>query len=48
MLIVLVMWEDSDPLSVHRAGGLGCNVVEVRPGVPLERAFMRIAGMRRR
>ena len=48
MLIALVMWDGTDPLSVHRAGGLGCNVVEVKTGVPMERAFMRLAGMRRR
>jgi len=47
LLIALVMWEDSDPLSVHRAGSLGCNVVEVRHGVPMERSFMRLAGGRR-
>jgi uncharacterized protein (DUF58 family) len=42
MLLVLVLWEDSDPVSLHRAGGLGVNVVEVRADVALDRVFARI------
>ena len=30
---------DTDPLTVHRAGGLGCNVVEVNAGAPLAAVF---------
>jgi hypothetical protein len=48
MLIALVMWDGTDPLSVHRAGALGCNVIEIRQGVAMERAFMHIVGSRRR
>lgn len=44
VLLVLVLWEDTDSAMIHRAGGLGCNVVELRPGVSMERTFARIVG----
>lgn len=49
LLVVLVVTDDSDPLSAHRANALGCNVVEVYPGVPLDVTFRRVVsgGMRR-
>jgi uncharacterized protein (DUF58 family) len=47
MLVAHVVWDETDPLSIHRAGGLGCPVVEVKTGVPMDRAFLRIAGMRK-
>lgn len=43
VLIVLVMWNDTDPLTVHRAGSLGTNVVEVAAGMPLEAVFRKVA-----
>ncbi|HEV7886579.1 MAG TPA: DUF58 domain-containing protein [Acidimicrobiales bacterium] len=42
LLLVMVLWEASDFASLHRAGSLGCNVVEVGAGVPLERVFQRV------
>jgi hypothetical protein len=45
VLIVLVRWEESDPASVHRAGALGCNFVEVRPDQALDRVFAAIHGV---
>jgi uncharacterized protein (DUF58 family) len=48
VLIVLVLWEDTDPFTVHRAGSLGCNVVEIAPGAPLGRVFDHVVGARRR
>jgi len=47
LLVVLCLWDDTDPSTVHRAGLLGCNVVEVHPGAALGSAFARIAGGRR-
>lgn len=48
ILLVLVVHEDSDPMSAHRAGGLGCNVVEIEVGSTLAGAFQHVvAGMRR-
>ncbi|HVM18596.1 MAG TPA: DUF58 domain-containing protein [Egibacteraceae bacterium] len=48
MLLVLVMTEDTDPMTVHRAGSLGCNVVELRVGMPFSGAFTQVvAGARR-
>ncbi|MCA1832069.1 MAG: DUF58 domain-containing protein [Actinomycetota bacterium] len=47
LLLVLVITDDSDPRSLHRAGALGCNVVEVVPGAPLDQTFRRVAGGRR-
>lgn len=48
MLLTIVVSEDTDPLVVHRAGSLGCNVVELRAGAPMDRAFQRVSGMARR
>jgi len=47
VLLVFVAWDQTDPLALHRAGGLGCNVVELKPGVPMDRAFLRVVGARR-
>ena len=44
VLLVLLLWEDTDSAMLHRAGGLGCNVVELRPGVSFERTFARMVG----
>ena len=48
VLLVLVIWEDTDPAMLHRAGGLGCNVVELQPDVSFERTFSRMVGAGRR
>jgi uncharacterized protein (DUF58 family) len=48
LLLVHVLWDGTDFASVHRAGSLGCNVVEVRAGVPLDRQFRRVVGGSRR
>jgi uncharacterized protein (DUF58 family) len=42
LLLVMVLWESSDFASLHRAGSLGCNVVELTTGAPLERVFQRV------
>jgi uncharacterized protein (DUF58 family) len=47
LLVALVVWDETDPLVVHRAASLGCPVVELKPGRPMDRAFLRLAGMRR-
>jgi uncharacterized protein (DUF58 family) len=44
IIIVLVQWEDSDPLTQHRAGQLGCSVVEVSASTPLGGAFRHMVG----
>lgn len=44
LLLVLVLWDDSDPLTAHVAGSLGCNVVEVGARSPLEGVFARVVG----
>jgi hypothetical protein len=41
---VLVQWDDSDPLTQHRAGQLGCSVVEVSAATPLAGAFRHMVG----
>jgi uncharacterized protein (DUF58 family) len=48
LLLVLVLWEDTDPATMHRAGMLGCNVIEVHPEMPLSRVFQRVVGTARR
>jgi uncharacterized protein (DUF58 family) len=44
IILVLVQWEDSDPLTQHRAGQLGCSVVEVSAATPLAGAFRHMVG----
>jgi len=44
LLIAMVLGEDFDELSLHRAATLGCNVVEIRTGDPLEAVFQRLIG----
>jgi uncharacterized protein (DUF58 family) len=44
LLLVILGWEDSDPVAVHRAGALGCNVVEVDASTPLEGVFAHVVG----
>jgi uncharacterized protein (DUF58 family) len=48
LLLVLVVWEDTDPASIHRAGNLGCTTVEAPVGAPLNRVFRRVAAARAR
>lgn len=47
LLLVLVVWDDTDPLSLHRAGGVGCNMVEVAAGTPLQTLFAHVVSSRR-
>ena len=47
ILLVLLLWEESDGGSMHRAGSLGCGVVELRSNQPFERVFQRVVGARR-
>jgi uncharacterized protein (DUF58 family) len=42
ILLVMVGWEGSDPISMHRAARVGCNVVEVGPDAPLTRVFAHV------
>lgn len=48
VLLALVLWEGSEPDSLHRAGSLGCNVVEVTTRAPLEAVFRRVLSGGRR
>jgi uncharacterized protein (DUF58 family) len=48
VLLVLVLDDTSEPDSLHRAGALGCNVVEVRAGQPLSVVFNRVLARGRR
>lgn len=42
LILVLVINEDTDPMTLHRAGGLRCNVVEAAPHVPLQAVFQHV------
>jgi uncharacterized protein (DUF58 family) len=44
MLVVLVMWEETEPATVHRVASLGCGVVELQPGASIARTFTRVVG----
>lgn len=39
-----VMWEESDPLSMARAAALGCHVVQIPIGAPLNAVFSHMVG----
>ena len=42
VLLVMIVWEGADPVSLHRAGHLGCNVVEVGPTSSLASVFANV------
>jgi uncharacterized protein (DUF58 family) len=42
LILVLVLNDDTDPMTLHRAGGLRCNVVEAAPHVPLAQVFAHV------
>ena len=44
IMIAMVLGEDFDETSLHRAATLGCNVVELRAGDALEAVFSRVIG----
>lgn len=44
MTLVLIVTQDTDPLVLHRAGTLGCPVVELVPGRPFGPAFRHVVG----
>ena len=44
VVLVLVLWEDTDPAMIHRAAGLGCGVVELKPGTSLGATFQHVVG----
>lgn len=48
LLVVLCLWDDTDPATIHRAGLLGCNVVEVHADTALGPSFARVTAGRRR
>jgi uncharacterized protein (DUF58 family) len=43
-VIVLLITDDTDPLVIHRAGTIGCPVVEIRPERPFGKAFEQMIG----
>ena len=45
LLLVLLLWDDTDPATIHRASLLQCQVVEVQPRVALGRAFRRMVNV---
>jgi uncharacterized protein (DUF58 family) len=47
VLVVVVLWEDTEPDTIHRVGSLGCNIVEVTAGQPIGRVFSHVVGARR-
>lgn len=44
ILVAHLMWVDTDPMSVHRAAGLGLNVVEIGAHTPLDGVFNKAVG----
>lgn len=47
VLLALLLWEDTDPVTIQRAGTLGCGVVEITAGAALEKVFRQAVGGRR-
>ncbi len=48
LLVVVVLWDDTDPMTLHRAGSLGCPVVEISGGIALATLFANVVTSRRR
>jgi uncharacterized protein (DUF58 family) len=42
VVLVMVVWERTDPIALHRAARIGCNVVEVHPGAPLGQVLRHV------
>ena len=42
VLLVMVVWERTDPITLHRAARIGCPVVEVHPGAPLSHVLRHV------
>ena len=42
VVLVLVLWEDTEPRAIHRAASIGCGVVELKPGASLGATFSRV------
>ena len=42
VLLVMVVWERTDPITLHRAARIGCPVVEVHPGAPLGQVLRHV------
>lgn len=45
LLLVLLLWDDTDPATIHRASLLQCQVVEIQPRVALGRSFGRMVNV---
>lgn len=45
VLLALIVGDATDPGTLHRAGGIGANVVEVPPNAPLDRLFQHVVSM---
>ncbi|HVV75617.1 MAG TPA: DUF58 domain-containing protein [Mycobacteriales bacterium] len=48
VLLVVIVTDDTDPMTLHRAAGLGCTVVEVAPGAALGSVFSAVSSGGRR
>lgn len=42
VVLVLVLWEDTAPSTIHRAASIGCGVVELKPGASMGTTFSRV------
>jgi uncharacterized protein (DUF58 family) len=47
ILLVLTVWDDTEPTTLHRANLLGCQVVQISQGMALEQVFRHVVGGRR-
>ncbi len=48
VVLVVLVWEETDPRTLASAAALGCQVVQLRPRMPLEVVFGNDLGARRR
>ena len=42
VVLVLVLWEDTEPRTIRRAASIGCGVVELKPGTSMGATFSRV------
>ena len=42
VVLVLILWEDTEPSTIRRAASIGCAVVELKPGVSMAATLSRV------
>lgn len=47
VLVILTVWDETEPATLHRASLLGCNLVQMSAGMSMQQVFQNVVGARR-